>query len=331
VPVVPNRESLRISDRNIAVAASRTAAEPHFFSRRAPASAAQRESFANESARVQQAIGPFNQPAPGRAVENRGAVANGAANGPANGNAASFQGEARSPRPGNTSNTGTWRLFGPGAPEQAQPQSAAPPQVYSRRNPSRPQTNPQATIPQAPPPTSPQTMGPQGLAPASPQTMGQLGLPPASPQTMGPHGPPPASPQQMGPQGPPPASPQGLSGWQRFSGQPRPDNGFREAQPENRPQLQLNRPIVQPRSIPGNGNYQGYVPEPRRAPEPRNEPRTAPPPPPAPNSSAPTGPAPGGNNGGGPHNGFNGGGAGPRPSPGGGGGARPAGHGQGHR
>jgi hypothetical protein len=285
VPVVPTRESLRISDRTIATNASQQTAEPHFFSRRAPASAAQRESFANESAQVQQAIGPFNQAAGGRGVENRpgGAPANG--NGTAS--ALSYQRQEPSARPGNTAETGAWRLFSQdqGAREQVQPQSTAPasPRVYSQR------VTPQAPV----------------SAQSAPQT-------------------------------PPPASPTGQNGWQRFSGPPRTTNGFRggEVPPENRPQLQLNRPIIQPRSIPGPNNYQyqqPYVPEPQRAPEPRTAP------PSAPNYSRPASSGPGpegnGNYGGAPRSGgFSGNGGGQARGGSGGGNARSSsGHAQGHR
>ena len=310
VPVVPSRESLRTSERTVVAGASRPQTDGRFFSRRAPSS--QRESFAAESARVQRSIGPFGEGPGNRAAENRPAGSLGGF-GNRNGNASevnsprqstqvSPQAQAQTPAAGAAG--GGWRGFGGGQTasgnaqsNQSEPALRAPRQASSAFESTQGRGNTPQT--QAPPPTVNREQQPSSSS---------SGLPRLNSQRVAPR-----NPENPNSSGPSPAD--GQSGWQRFSGPPHSftiqgNGGQRDAQPssrpDNRPQLELNRPIIQPRE------FRGAQPSPPREPAPNNYQRYAPAPRSAPERAAPSyssRPAPGGNSGGGQHSGGSGSGS----------------------
>jgi hypothetical protein len=252
----------------------------------------QRESFSNESARVQQAIGPFaegpgNRTAEGRAADNRPS-GNSAAAGNRNGlpplNSQRQQGFQSSEqpqaqaRPAETG--GGWQRFSAGQrpriemqgnPRSGGSDNQAPPRANDReQQPSNPSTLPR--------------LNSQRVAPSN--SSGQENAPPASADRPG--------------------------GWQRFSGPSSGGSAFRgqnqgndgppaprtSPPPNNRPQLELNRPILRPRPFGESdrgaqrdsapNNFQRGAPVPRSAPEssvPGNSNRMAPQSNPRPESS----------------------------------------------
>jgi hypothetical protein len=319
VPVIPSRESLRTSDRTVVAGASRAQGqEPHFFSRRVPSS--QRESFSDESARLQQTFGREERPAPSagnnapsnRGPENRPAENRSADNRPAggfgnrNGNTAeiSSQRQGAPPQQSQTPQApaadarretgGGWRSFGGG-------QTATPESQGNQREPVLRAPRQRGTTSES----SPNRIELQGGQSAPAQNFTETQPQSGFSRFSGGGNSPSANQAQQN-------NDNRQNGWQRFSGGPRPSTSSggpgAGAPRSERPQIQLNRPIIQPR----DSVNRGFVESPRapsRESAPGGYERVAPAP-----RSAPPAPAPssGGN----------------RVAPqggGGGGGSRPAG------
>jgi hypothetical protein len=247
VPVVPTRESLRTSDRTVVAGASRQQDQGRFFSRIAPSN--QRESFADESARMQQAINPAGGGPSNRLVYGRGAETSG---GPAgrSGNAAfsSQQGSQAPPQSRATSgeSQGGWQRFGNGQRSRIEMQGDSRGEEYNVPS-AQNRSNAPRTQPQSQPRANDREQ------PSSPAAS----LPRPNSRLIGPRNP-------DGEANAPAPNSGAQGGWQRFSGEPSGGNSFREqnrgggaAPPqssprfESRPQLDLNRPIIEPRSFRG--------------------------------------------------------------------------------
>jgi hypothetical protein len=313
VPVVPSRESLRTSERTVVAGASRPSGqERQFFSRRAPST--QRESFSDESARLQQTFGRDQRPAQpndgaaGRAAANTGPASRSPDNRPAgnpggfgnrNGNGAEVSSPRQAPqaqqsqtpqaaRPQTPAadargdSNGGWRRFGGG---QAAPPASGDSQG-SQREPVLRAPRQRGTTSES----SPNRLELQGSQPGPAQNENRSTEPQAQSgfsrfSAQGGAGNQPSGNQAQ------PNTDNRPSGWQRFSGAPRPSSpagggGTGAARTDGRPQIQLNRPIIQPRD---SGN-RGFAESPRgasRESAPGGSERVAPAP-----RSAPSAPAP---------------------------------------
>jgi hypothetical protein len=282
VPVVPTRESLRVSDRPAGNTVAARPAQERFFSKRVPST--QRESFSAESAQLRQSIErsarmrASNSEASGRNTENRPAPGNGGFAGPSrerNDNAAAPNANTvRRPstmRPSQNSeqaqtpaansqrqpNAG-WRRFGQGA-GQATPQgenngNQRPTVLRSPRQrasspesvPARPDATPNISRPARNGPTAPEARsGPPQFSGGRMRT--------SDPERMI------AQNNSGNQQSNSNTEADRQNGWQRFSGGPRSsapsqgassgDNqsGNSSSRSASRPPLQLNRPIIEPR------------------------------------------------------------------------------------
>ena len=271
VPVVPSRESLRVSDRTVNTAASRAQGqEQRFFSRRMPST--QHESFSDESARVEQAIdrdGRFGaaNANPNRNTDNRGSDNRSAGSlrefGDRNSNAPEVNSQRQAPQsaqgqapaadarrePGN----GGWRRFG-----SAQPNTGASPNSAPQREPVLRAPRQRSTISES----APNRAESQASEPAPAQNENRLRNTQPDFQRFSSRHMENSDPeqrfvaqnnQQSGNQSQEKDSnANSQSGWQRFSGGSRPaTNGSgsssSSSRTDSRPQLQLNRPIIEPR------------------------------------------------------------------------------------
>jgi hypothetical protein len=255
LPVVPSRDSLRVSNRPVSSAvASRMSAQHSFLSKGTPA--ARPESFSNQAAGINQAIqhnGQFQAINGSRAAENPGT------------NRPGFAGQSAM-RP--QSNVGQQPNSAAGVrnPAQSQvrggqtfegqgqrPQAAQGANGWQRFGGERGATNSQspAAQPQIRSNTQPDFRNNAPAGRASPN--GNAG---------------------------------GASGWQRFSGsserQTTPSNGYSSPSSSGRPTLDMSKPIVNERSYRNNGDSYGGTNRGSAAPAYR----------PAPNSSAPSYSAP---------------------------------------
>jgi pyruvate/2-oxoglutarate dehydrogenase complex dihydrolipoamide acyltransferase (E2) component len=292
VPVVPTRESLRTSDRTVVAGASRPQSQARFFSRRVPSK--QRESFSDESARLQQAIGRDERSAPSAA--GPGNRTGGFGN--RNGNSAAVNSQrqapqapqqAQTPAPSETRRepSSGWRRFGGGQPAsgnsqgiQREPVLRAPRQTGSTFESAQNRANTQK---QTPPPAA-DRQRPSSSTSSTPPRANSQRMAPANPER-------PAT-QNRAPnqdsvnRGSAASSPAGgRSGWQQFSATPR--NGNQAGTPssprsDSRPRLELNRPILQPRP------FGGAVRSAPRPSAPSSNQRVAPAPRSAPQRSAPS-------------------------------------------
>jgi hypothetical protein len=317
VPVVPSRESLRTSDRTVVAAPTRSQGQERFFTRRTPST--QRESFSDESVRVEQAMngGGFGRSngdtrnhasnsGPDRA---RGVAAN---NAPVDNSVTQPQqstGQTRTP----SNNNGAWRSFGGRQaasidrqinPSQRQPVLRAPRQRSSvaEAAPNRPE--PQAASPRPAPRENPSTQARPGFQRFSDRTSENRQFVAQNNSNQ----------QRSGNQAE--SGDDRSSGWQTFRGgirSPASSNGSTSTRAQgnsqdSRPQLQLNRPIVRPRESPSRGTNNPSsgtsLREPPRTPPPNNRnrvtaaPRSAPTPSRPSSISRPSAPS------GGPQSGF---------------------------
>jgi len=287
LPVVPSRDSLRASDRPLSSSASsRPANQARFFSRRVPST--QRESFSDQSAQLQQAIerdgrlrSSNNDGAGDRSTDNRPAANNGGFSGPSrerNNNVPELNSprQTQTPAPAQTPASDTrrepsagWRRFGTGQAGQAAPADSQSNQRAPVLRAPRQRATGSESSPGRPDPTAnPARPAQNESRPSEPRS----GLPRISSRRMEASDPDrmvaqnSSGNQQSGNEAQSNSNNDRQNGWQRFSGGPRPSSSARGTNATNqtnnptsprsdsRPPLELNRPIIQPRT---SGNARG--------------------------------------------------------------------------
>jgi hypothetical protein len=247
VPVVPSRESLRTSDRAF-VAPARTQRQERFFSRRVPST--QHESFSAESARVRQGIdrsgfGAASREAGNRTPANR---SSGAAELNSRRQAPQASPETRAPAARTGGETrGGWQRFGgnQGATTNSPSGRQAPVMRAPRQRPSVPESSASRPAQNQ----SRTTEAQPGFQRFSSQRLQVQGAERSPAQSNGTNQQPRGQAQQN-------SSSQRQSGWERFTGGPRRSTVNPRAsspQTDNRPTLDLNRPILRLRNAPERG------------------------------------------------------------------------------